>query len=362
MASKRKIVIALVLVALLAVVGISARQERGGVETASRTERSEQKGTTSTSTHVVKDMMEREVELPKEIRSIGTFGAVGVLNGFVMLIGAGDRLANNLPPGFTRTGKWKYQYEFFPKLAEKPVFEDADRAILIETVLEHKPDVCLTMSKDSVDLLASKGLKVIYLKWDNVDDVKVCIDLLGEILGKEDVAKRYTEYFNEKVAKADEIVAKIPETARKKALYGIVNEFTQPHVIAEWWISKAGGKSVTDNGRASGRFTYTLEDLLKWNPDVIFVYDKKIIPELKSEERFRKLKAVQEDRLHVTPVVAHVWANRTIEQPLTIFWAMNKLYPDRFGYDELTKEVRGFYKEFFHYELSDEQIEEIVGK
>jgi iron complex transport system substrate-binding protein len=57
------------------------------------------------------------------------------------------------------------QYVFAPQIADGPVFEDSSKEIQIETVLEYKPDLCICMVKDTVSLLESKGLTVIYLEW-----------------------------------------------------------------------------------------------------------------------------------------------------------------------------------------------------
>ena len=116
-------------------------------------------------TRTVTDMAGREVTLPAEINSIATFGSVGVLNAFVELMGAGDKIANQMPPSFTKNDKWKMQYEFAPQIADGPVLENADREILIEEVLQLQPDLCLTMTQSTADYLAENGQTVIFLSW-----------------------------------------------------------------------------------------------------------------------------------------------------------------------------------------------------
>lgn len=320
------------------------------------------KGAKGGETRTVTDMMGRKVTLPKNIKSIATFDSVGVLNGFVMLMGDGNKLANNLPASFTKTDRWKYQFVFVPKLSEKPLFESPDKSILIETVLQNRPDVCLSMSKSNVEILQNKGLNVVYLAWKDVDDVKTCINLLGEILNKKDVAAKYSKYFDDTLKKAEKIVKGIPANKRKSFLYAGTLNFTQNLVIVEWWGKKAGGISVTDDGRTTDTpYSYTMEDILKWNPDVIIVRDKVSIPEILKDSRFSQLKAVKENKLYITPSVAHIWAHRTIEQPLMVMWAIHTLYPERYSYDELAKEIRYFYREFFRFGLSEEQLKEIIN-
>ena len=56
-----------------------------------------------------------------------------------------------------------------------------------------------------------------------------------------------------------------------------------------------------------------------------------------------------------SPILAHVWGNRTVEQPLTILWMMNKLYPKLMPEATLKEEIRKFYATFFLYDMSDAQ-------
>ena len=308
----------------------------------------------------VVDMAGRTVTLPDEIDSIGTFGSIGVLNTFVELMGEGDKIINEMSPSFTKTDKWKYQYKFAPQLKGSPVFEDASREIQMETVLEVNPDLCLVMSKETVTLLEEQGLTVVYIEWNELEDVKECVTLLGEVLNKQDVADDYINYFEEMTAKAAELTKDIPEEDRQAVAYGSITEFTQPHAIAEWWIAEAGGISVTADGREDGSRVYTMEDLLMWNPDVMVTASPEK-EDILANGTLKDITAVKEDKIYQIPTVAHVWGNRTPEQPLTIMWMMNKLYPEIMTYEDLAADIEYFYGHFFGYKMSSDEIEEIIN-
>lgn len=310
----------------------------------------------------VTDMAGRQVTLPAEINSIATFGAVGVLNTMVEAVSCGDKIINQMPPRFTKTDQWKYQYVFAPQIAEGPVFENADGEIQIETVLEAAPDVCLCMTEETLSVLEAKGLNVVFLQWKTLDDVEPCITLLGEALSRPEMAADYLKWFDETVAKAEGLTAGLSETAKKTVLYGNITSYTQPHYIAEWWISEAGGISVTKDRPTDGEsYEYTVEDVLKWNPDVMVASSTKMIEEIKADTRLADVTAVIDNAIFSIPTVAHVWGNRTPEQPLTVLWMMNKLYPDLMSTEALTAEIRDFYNHFFQTELTDAQIAEIIG-
>lgn len=313
-----------------------------------------------TDTRTITDMAGREVVLPKEVKTIATFGSIGVLNAFVELMGAGDRICNDMSPSFTKNDKWAMQYEFAPQIKGAPVLENADREVQIEDVLATKPDLCLTMTTATADYLAENGLTVVYLAWSELDDVKVAVELMGEILGTQDIAGEYIAYFDETVARAAELTASLGEGERRRAVYGNVVEYSQPHKIAEWWIGVAGGVSVTEEAHTEESLTYTAEDLLLWDPEVMFVTASQT-EDLKANEQLAGIAAVRNDAIHLVPTVAHTWGNRTVEQPLTILWALNKMYPELYTEQELAKDIRSFYSRFFHYDMSDDQIAAIIG-
>lgn len=285
---------------------------------------------------------------------------MGVLNAFVELMGCGDKICNQMPPSFTKNDKWAMQYKFAPQIADGPVFENADRELLIEEVLNARPDLCVTMTKSTAEELAAKGLCAVYLAWSEVDDVKAAVELMGEILGQEDIAADYIAYFDATVDRAAQLTAGLSDEDRKSVIYGDVAGLSQPHKIAEWWIEAAGGVSVTKEAHTEESLTYTIEDLLLWDPDVMLVTSRQA-DDLKADSQLSGVTAIRNDAIYYVPTVAHVWGNRTVEQPLTILWTLNKLYPELYSTEELSQDIHDFYEHYFLYDMSNEEIAGIIG-
>ena len=82
---------------------------------------------------------------------------------------------------------------------------------------------------------------------------------------------------------------------------------------------------------------------------------------MQTNAAFAGLRAVRENKLHVVPVGAHTWTNRTAEQPLTVLWAARTFPPRRYAQWDLSAEARRFYADFFGTRLSDPQIAEILS-
>ena len=310
-------------------------------------------------TRTVTDMDGRQVILPAHITRVATIGSVPVLNSLVFAMRAGDMLVNGLPEPFSRGSHWKYQTVFTPTMANKPMMQGPDRTPDIEALLKAEPDVVLTMSKPSIAVMQQRGLPVVFLAWREASDVKAAMQLLGEIFDQPAVAERYAAYFDDVVARVAAAVIQA-KARRPTVLYFNAATLEQPHLIAEWWITAAGGTSVTNDGHYTEGRKFTLEELFAWDPDILILNaasDREIIAQ---DARLQRLKAVANKHVYVIPVGAHTWAHRTVEQPLTVLWAAKIFHPEVFANMNLQAEVQSFYHTFFGVTLSEAQVQEIL--
>lgn len=306
----------------------------------------------------VVDMARREVKIASPVEKIATQGSVPVINSFVFAVGAGAKIVNGLPD-FARNPRWRYQTVFAPTMADKPMMQGPDRAPDVEKLLAARPDVVFTMDRPVADQLFGLGLPAVFLSWREPEDAKKALKLVADILGDPDSARRYDAYFDGTIARVAARLA-AAKAERPKVLYLAAGAMQQPHLIVEWWIAAAGGTSVTDDGRKTEARSVTMEQVLEWNPDVLVLGSPSDVAVIAKDARFAAVKAVRDKRVHVAPVGAHTWANRTIETPLTVLWAASKIHPAAFADLDLVAEVRGFYRDFFRTELTIEQVKEII--
>jgi len=308
----------------------------------------------------VTDMVGRVVTLPAEVQRVATVGSVPVMNGMLFVVGAGDKLVNGLPQSM-RTPRWKYQSVFAPNQANLPTMQGTDGATSAEELLKAAPDVVFTMDQKSAETLATKGLKTVCLSWTQPDDAKEVMRLLGEIFHQQTQAEAYVRYFDQTIDRVWKVTQPLSQDQRPRFLYCSVPTLTEPHLIVEWWATVAGGTSVTNNGRKTEAFPFSQEQLLAWNPDFLVVATPPEVKLASTNEIFLTLNAVKNKKVFVAPVGAHTWANRTVEQPLTVLWAAKMMHPDLFADVDLAKETKGFYKTFFGKELTDTQVAEILS-
>ena len=310
-------------------------------------------------TRQVTDMARRSVALPARIARVVTLGSLPVVNSFVFAMGEGARIVNGLAD-FARP-HWKYQTVFAPQMAGQPTLQQPSREPNVEALLQARPDVVLTMHRDSVDRLAALGIPVIYLAWREPEDVKACMTLLGQVFAKPEVAERYVKFFDASLARVRDGLRGLSPEQRPKVLYLQPDTLSQPRLIAEWWIPAAGGASVTDDGRKTETRSFSFEQVLLWDPDVMFLSSPEALQQVRQDRAYAALKAVRYGQLYVVPVGAHTWSNRTSEQPLTVLWAAKTLHPARFAALNMTDEAQRFYRDFFGHTLAPAQLAEILS-
>jgi iron complex transport system substrate-binding protein len=307
----------------------------------------------------VTDMAGRTVRLPAHIERTVTLGTLPVINSFVFTLGEARSIVNGLAD-FARP-HWKYQWVFAPQLASAPTMQQPNREPNVEAILLARPDVVLTMNRSSVDPLQAAGVATVFLAWREPEDAKACMALLGQVYGKGDVAQRYMHWFDDTLARVRAALAGLAADLRPKVLYLDPQTLTQPRLIPEWWIPAAGGRSVTDDGRSAESRSFSLEQVLAWDPDILIVTTPAAVGGVRADATLGRLRAAREGRIHVVPVGAHTWANRTAEQPLTVLWAARTFHPQRFAALDLASETKAFYRDFFGRTLADAQVAEILG-
>lgn len=306
----------------------------------------------------VTDMAGRSVKVPDKIARVATIGAVPVLNSFVFAMGQAATIANSLPPNLGGP-RWRFQYVIAPQIATLPVIQSGDGPN-IEGIAQVAPDVVLTMDRPAIDLVERARIPAIYLSWREPGDVKAAMRLLGALYDKPDAAEAYCRYFDETLARVSARTEALRGDQRPRVLYANLKRMVQPHRIAEWWIDKAGGRSVTDDGRSSEAFNFSIEQVLHWDPEVIIVSAAHEVADAYADARLASVSAIRNRRVYAVPMGTHVWGNRTAEQPLTILWAAKTFHPELFGDVAITEEVRSFYSQFFKASLSDADVDTIL--
>lgn len=193
------------------------------------------------------------------------------------------------------------------------------------------------------------------------------IKFLGKILASEDKATKL-ENFNNKVQKdVSNVVFNIPENEKVKVYYAesVEGLKTDPSgSVHTQLIDFCGGKNVADvqikGGK--GQTDVSMEQVLKWNPDVIITTDATFYKNVYNNHAWSGITAVKNKKVYLSPQSPFKWFDRPPGTNIIIGipWTAKILYPDKFKNMDLNGLVKEFYSEFYHYQLSDEDVDNIL--
>lgn len=311
--------------------------------------------------HTVVDMAGRNVQVKNNIQTIGTLGSVPMLNTFVEVLGAGNKICNHPSAFHNIYNRWRMHLKFAPQMKDGPFFETAGHEIIPENILKKNPDLCVTNSKARLEVLERLGVPVIYVDLSSVENILKSVEVMGDAISDKKQAERYIDYFKKSFDELKQLSSKIPEKDRLKILYSNPQSFRTPGKPAEMMMEAAGAKSVTADSVKKGIRTFDTEDLIAWNPDVLFVSNDRIPNELRQHPFLKDLKAVKENRIVITPTVGHAYGSPNVEMPIAGFWMLHKLYPSVLSEAQLREKMKEFYKEFFHYDMTEEDLNRILA-
>jgi len=309
-------------------------------------------------TRVVTDLMGRDVVLPDHVDKVVVIGSIPVLNSIVTAMGAGDTIASKIPESYS-SDKFAYQMVFAKGMENGTVVQQGSD-VNIEEIKKIDPDVVFTLDKKQVDLMEKYDVTVFYLTWWDepaVEMKKKTITKVGEVFGRPDRARTYNDYLDTKIRFIEDRIADVPYEQRPEVLmcnYKSLSSFSS----AQWWIEKAGGRDVSRELKGSS--TFDMEKLLAWDPDYIIVYDSMGYADIYDDIRLSGVKAVKDQNVYVIPAGMGPWL-ATAEQPLAMQWAAKLFYPDKFGDVDIEREMQWFYTTFYDYDLSDQEISEMLA-
>lgn len=311
---------------------------------------------------MVLDGCGRTVELPAKITRVVTAGGTPSLNAFLCALGKGGTIVNGLPPGL-RGPRWKYQAVFAPQVATAPVVSSMGPAWTpdFEALQALPHDLVLVSSPATADMLTVRGFRAYCLGWRDPTAVAATIVRLGDVLGAKAQADRLLAAFAANLDRVAKVAADIPPEKRRKALYIRAETLMLPMVsTARFLVEKAGGVYAAPPGLPLEHPRIGPEQLLAWDPDVLFVFSPKEVDMVLSDPRYAGLSAVRRRAVYPVPCGMHGFTHFTPEQILAVLWMGKRLYPERFADLDLVAATKDFYGRFFGRALTDAEARDIL--
>ncbi|RPI73581.1 MAG: hypothetical protein EHM45_20620, partial [Desulfobacteraceae bacterium] len=308
-----------------------------------------------------------------------TVNKVAALHGFsyekIVLLGAEDKI---VVCGDYHHNLWPWALKVFPRIKEVPAMPKPWEPNM-EQMLKIQPDVIFTFSDPApLNKMKELGFAVVYPDEKSAltleANCKGMLRVYAEALGGAAVerAKKYNEYFDRKLAMVTAVTNSIPMDKRPKVYFAIrkpLQTAGKNSYIPEL-VEKAGGLCVTRDLPLTYGKDIGIEQMLALNPEYIFLdhlgarylgsaQPAEILAGMLDDARLKSVAALQKNQVFFAPIGVFFWD--TGEQlPLELMWMAKTLHPDKFKNLDLRKELAEFYRTFFNYELTPDEIERIL--
>lgn len=312
----------------------------------------------------VVDMAGQEVRIPEKVERIGCLEVLCYEKLF--LLGASDRIVMMIRTNAPWMRQTNPAVERIQQLASDPP---------VEELLRQQVDVVFRTygypEAGKVEKLARLGIPVLVsqtMNQDRIDSIEAFVAsrnrmllLFGEVLGPGYLARarEWVAYHERMVALVRARTKDIPPEARVRLYHvrGPAATHTQGRASHTYWYGIiAGADMVVDRTPLAGKGALSLEALLHWDPQVINIGRQYSSGLILDDPRWSKVSAVRQGRVRELPEGVFYWDGST-EGVLLMLYLAKELYPERFRDLDLRREIRDYYRRFYRYPLSDQELD-----
>ena len=201
----------------------------------------------------------------------------------------------------------------------------------------------------------------------NVTKIDNTIEFLGKLLQSEDKANQLIGFNDKYLSEVQSTASSIPESERKSVYYASGEDGLSTYASGAshgQLISLVGGKNVADTEiqDSGSELTVSIEQVMKWNPDVIIATDEDFYNNVYADSKWDNVKAVKNHQVYISPQSPFKWFDRPPGANIIIGvpWTAKVIYPDKYSNINMVDATKEFYSNFYHYDLSDDEAKEIL--
>jgi iron complex transport system substrate-binding protein len=299
------------------------------------------------------------VEVPQPVRNI--VSAYGVATYYTYAVGAGDRLVAAAYVGVrgpaTQDAMRRIDPNFDTLFSAVSTLSQSE--ISLEEVASLQPGLILSSARAQwLDTASELNIPILRFEGETPERLKDAMTLIGAVLGPDAAyqAAQFNAYYDDVFARIRQQVSALDGPTPRVYFSG-----TEPlrTISGEMYqtamIEAAGGESVSKD--LTGYWNdVNLEQVLVWNPDVIFVptYGGATVAAITDSDEWSILPAVQAGKVYQLPQFISPWDTPVPDSILGIIWMAETLYPGQVDLG-CQAEVTTFYNRFYDYPISAEE-------
>ena len=316
-------------------------------------------------TRVFVDSVGRKIEIDKSIERVAASGSMAQMILFAL---CPEKLVG-ISSAFDDATK-KFIPEEYANLPVLGNLYGTELSINLEELAAVDPQIIIdigepkgTIHEDLDGLMEQVGVPAVHIT-ATLSTMADTYRMLGELVGEPEKAERIAQYCEKVYGRGAEIAAEVGENA-PSVVYCLgdkgLNVLAKSSFHAELLDLMTNNIAIMDepSSRGSGNET-DMEQLLLWNPDVIFFAPDSVYDSVGGDATWGELTAIGSGEYYKVPAAPYNWMGSppSVNRYLGILWLPVVLYPELVDYD-LYEEVKEYFELFYHVELNPAQFAEV---
>ena len=266
-----------------------------------------------------------------------------------------------------------------PELLDSQNTVQGQSDINIEEIIKLKPDVILynATNKEHYEVLKKTGIPCVgfatigeYGPADPIDRYGQWLKLLEDVFGESGKTDGFIKAGQDIVKDVEERISKIDDS--KKPTGVILWKYVQgvpmvagKGVFGDFWLNRIGVKNLANETKGFAKVS--IEQFYQWDPDILYldgpglldITTKDVFENSVEGINFSNMKAVKDKKVYNTKLGMWNWFTPNPDGPLVLAWLAKSTYPEEFKDYDLKAMIKDYYKTWYDYELTNEQIEDM---
>lgn len=316
----------------------------------------------------ITDQLGRQVTIPDHVEKVvvlqhQTLNLLVQLNAQNEIAGVMTSWKKQLGPEFSR---------FMPEINSLPTPGDLT-AVNIESLLAIHPQVVFVANyapAEMIQQIQNAGIPVVAVslrkdaegQQDKMnptmadeelaynEGLKQGIRLIADVVGRKPQGEALIKYTFAAREKFNAPVANIPDAQKVRVYMANPDLMTYGSGKYTGLMMKHAGALNVAAASVKGARQVSLEQVLQWNPQVIFVQDRypQVVSEILNDPNWQGIDAVKNHRVWLMPEYAKAWGY-PMPEALAIgeLWMAKKLYPDAYKNIDVDAQAQDYYQKFY---------------
>lgn len=316
----------------------------------------------------ITDQLGRQVTIPDQVDRVvvlqhQTLNLLVQLDATQDIVGVLNNWQQQLGSGYVRLA---------PSLEKTPVVGDLT-SVNLESVVALHPQVVFVTNyapQEMIDQISQTGIAVVAVSLRDdpkgeehkmnpvlpdedqayTEGLKKGIQLIGEVVNRQKQAQSLIDYTFAQRQLTGARLKSVPADQRIRTY--MANPDLTTYGSGKYtglMMSHAGALNVAA-ATVKGYKQVSLEQVIAWDPQVIFVQDRypEVIGQINHDPKWQSIDAVKNHRVYLMPEYAKAWGY-PMPEALAIgeLWMAKKLYPQKFADIDMQKQADAYYQRFY---------------